>query len=133
MTYALDASALLAWLEEEPAADLVEAALPGSVLATVSLGEVFLRSPDLDSGDMAARLRALGVRVQPLTVQLARQQARVPNQVEYRRDDGQTKRWRLGWGDRTVAALGLLFELPILTSDRTPAALGSPYRFELFR
>lgn len=133
MTYALDASALLAWFEQEPGADLVDAALPGSVVATVSLGEVFGRSPGLNPGETAVRLRSLGVRLQPLTVHLAWQQAQVPNQVTYERDDGETKRWRLGWGDRTVAALGLLFEVPVLTSDRTLAALGHPYRFELFR
>lgn len=133
MSHVLDASALLAWLGEEPGAEVVDRSLHGSVISTVNLGEVFLSSPGLAPGGTAAHLRSLGVHIEPLTVQLAWQQAQVPNKVTYRRDDGESKTWRLGWGDRTVAALGHLLELPILTGDRTLAALGDPYRFELFR
>ncbi|MGI8575974.1 MAG: PIN domain-containing protein [Egibacteraceae bacterium] len=129
----LDASALLAWFDNEPDADAVEAAFVDSVVSTVTLGEVFRISPGLQPDETASRLRALGVDIRPLDVTLAWHQAQVPNQVDYRRDDGVTRKHRLGWGDRVVAALALLEGVSVLTSDRTLAALGDPYRFELFR
>lgn len=129
----MDTSALLAWLWEEEGAEAVSEALAGSVVSTVTLGELFRCAPHVDPDRFAVRLRALDVDIQPLTLRLAWLQAQVPNLVEFERDDRRTGQWRLEWGDRTVAALGLLRDLPVLTSDRTLTALGDPYRISLFR
>ncbi|TQF04664.1 type II toxin-antitoxin system VapC family toxin [Kitasatospora acidiphila] len=44
MTHVLDAGAVLAWMADEPGADLVEQALDGSLLPTVCLTEILRRA-----------------------------------------------------------------------------------------
>ena len=65
----LDASAVLALLHDEPGADMVMAALPGSVLGAANLAEVIgkLVDEDVDSARLRELLGAAGVRVEPVT------------------------------------------------------------------
>jgi len=65
----LDASAVLALVQDEPGADLVERELGGALLCAVNLAEVVgkLVDADLDPRQLAPLLRAAGVMVEPLT------------------------------------------------------------------
>ena len=65
----LDASAVLALVQDEPGADLVERELDGALLCTVNLAEVVgkLVDADLDARPLPRLLRAAGVLVEPLT------------------------------------------------------------------
>lgn len=65
----LDASAVLALVQDEPGADLVEHELGGALLCTVNLAEVVgkLVDADIDPRQLAPLLRAAGVVVEPLT------------------------------------------------------------------
>jgi PIN domain nuclease of toxin-antitoxin system len=128
----LDASAMVAFLRAEAGWEHVREVLPGAVLSTVNLGEVFRVTGVIAPDVVVTRLRALGVSIKPLSAQDAWLQAQVPNITEYGEDGGR-KRRRLGWGDRTAAALGLRLGLPVLTSDPGLVALGPPFRFASFR
>ncbi len=133
MSVVLDATAVVALLNREDGWERVRDLLPGAVLSTINLGEVYRTNPEaLAMTRLVSRLSGLGVTLKPLSAQDAWLQARVPNLVQYERD-GESKRRRLGWGDRTVVALGLRLDRPVLTSDLGLIALGSPYRFETFR
>lgn len=66
----LDASAVLAWLQGEPGADVVEPLLDGALISAANLAEVLqkaIRHEVADPADVATDLAALGVQVEPLT------------------------------------------------------------------
>lgn len=65
----LDASALLALIHEEPGADLVAAAITGSVIGTPNLAEVIGKLVDaqIDASAIRQLLVAAGVTLEPLT------------------------------------------------------------------
>lgn len=69
MTAALDSSAVLAWLRDEPGADVVHPLLPVSIMSVANWSETWqkLHQHGADAGRAASRLRTLGVRVEPLT------------------------------------------------------------------
>lgn len=91
----LDASAVLALLQDEPGAQVVEDALAGSVLSTVNLAEVVgtLVDAGLPAPSLPAELATAGVRL----VELSRDDA-----VLARRSSGDRRR------PRTVARRPLL-------------------------
>ncbi|MEO7122813.1 MAG: type II toxin-antitoxin system VapC family toxin [Lacisediminihabitans sp.] len=61
--YVLDASALLAYLNEEPGADEVEAMLDDALISTVNLAEVLQKAAngDIDSAPLASEIARMGV------------------------------------------------------------------------
>jgi ribonuclease VapC len=63
----LDASAILAFVHDEPGANRVAEALPGASLSAVNLAEVVgkLVDADLDASRLAALLEAAGVTLEP--------------------------------------------------------------------
>ncbi|SFO36038.1 PIN domain nuclease, a component of toxin-antitoxin system (PIN domain) [Pseudonocardia ammonioxydans] len=63
----LDASAVLAWLRDEPGADVVDAHLSDGVLGAINLSEVHqkLTQHGIDADRTIGQLRTLGVRVEP--------------------------------------------------------------------
>lgn len=133
MSVVLDANAVIAYARQEEGWETVERRLDGAVLSTVTLGEVFRRGEKVKGVvELTPLLAAQGVRIEPLTVEHAWLQAQVPNTVEYE-ESGRRRRKHLGWGDRTVAALGLHLGMPVLTADRLLMALGPPYEFAPFR
>lgn len=107
----LDASALLALLLGEPGADRVKAALDGSVMSTVNLGEVVSHYAKLGAGrqDIKALLRSLPIRLVPLDAALSY-------------DAGMlrliTLEGGLALGDRCCLALAKREGLPALTAER---------------
>ena len=68
MAVVLDASALLAYLREEPGAEVVDGLLAEAVMASVNWAEVVQKalSAGVDVDGMQADLQALGMRVEPL-------------------------------------------------------------------
>lgn len=123
----LDASAVLALVQDEPGADLVEHELGGALLCTVNLAEVVgkLVDADLDPRQLAPLLRAAGVALEPLTehdAQLVGALRDVPG--------GRA----LSLGDRCCLALALRDPSgAVLTADRAWAALDLPLTVRLIR
>jgi ribonuclease VapC len=116
LTLVLDASALLAYLREEPGADVVAEAIAGGVvISTVNLAEVFSRSADrgADPVKLAAKLTQSGlldgaITVEPFTAADAIDVARLRPLT---RDAG------LSLGDRACLALARRLGAPVLTAD----------------
>lgn len=105
----LDASAVLAFLQGEPGADAVEAALDGSAIGAANWSEVAqkVRSRGADWAVARSLLLSFGVTVEPVTV-----------------DDGERAAtlWQRGAGlslaDRLCLALADRTEERVLTADR---------------
>jgi ribonuclease VapC len=112
----LDASALLAHLQDEPGADVVaEAIASGAVISTVNLAEVFSRVADRggDPAKLAAELTQIGllggaITVEPFTAADAIDAGRLRPLT---RDAG------LSLGDRVCLALARRLHAPALTGD----------------
>ncbi|GAA1481647.1 PIN domain-containing protein [Gordonia sinesedis] len=118
----LDASAVLAVLNDEPGAGLVEEAIRagGAVMSAANLAEVLGKVVDVE-GDIAAvtgTLRAAGVEIVPVDADDAAVAAAI-RQVE-----GGTA---LSLGDRCALALAARHDPPVvLTADRAWGALDLP-------
>ncbi|HZR00008.1 MAG TPA: type II toxin-antitoxin system VapC family toxin [Chloroflexota bacterium] len=130
MSSVLDASALLAYVLDEPGAERVLAALrAGAVVAAVNWAETLARLAELgaDPASEAVRLRTLldgALRIAPLDeVQC----------VEIARLRPTTRPLGLSLGDRACLALGSALGLPVLTADRSWTGLGIGVRVELVR
>jgi ribonuclease VapC len=116
LTLVLDASALLAYLRDEPGAELVAQAIAGGVvISTVNLAEVFSRSADrgADPAKIADTLTQSGlldgaITVEPFTTADAIDAARLRPLT---RDAG------LSLGDRACLALARRLGTPALTAD----------------
>lgn len=111
----LDASALLAYLFDEPGADVVsEALLAGALINTVNFSEVLSKLADhgVAVEQAISDLSAQGVldllEIVDFTVPLAEETARLRKVT---RDMG------LSLGDKACLALGKLQDLPVVTAD----------------
>jgi PIN domain nuclease of toxin-antitoxin system len=119
MTVVLDASALLAYLKDEPGADVVEAILPESVISSVNWAEVIQKS--ISAGvvveGMLDDLQALGLVVEPFIPEDGEAAGRL---WEKTRSLGLSlgDSLRDGIAERACLSLGLRLEVAILTSDR---------------
>jgi ribonuclease VapC len=114
----LDASALLAYLNAEPGAPIVEEALFRSAfMSTANWVEVLSKLVDTTGDDVDTILGRLRERrisdglltVLPLAVDEAESNARLR---------AATRPFGLSLGDRAALALGLRLGLPVLTADR---------------
>jgi PIN domain nuclease of toxin-antitoxin system len=65
----LDSSAVLAWLQGEDGADVVEPLVEGGVISAVNWSEVLQKTlaAGLDAEAVGGQLKALGLRVEPVT------------------------------------------------------------------
>jgi PIN domain nuclease of toxin-antitoxin system len=108
----LDASAVLALLNEEPGREAVAAAFPHAVISAVNLSEVVAKMMDfgIPAPSAQSAIEDLGLQVHPfdegqaVTAGLLRRQ---------------TRSLGLSLGDRACLALGLQLGLPVLTTDRS--------------
>ena len=112
----LDASAVLAWLRAEPGAQVVDEHLTGAVLCAVNLAEVHqkLAQHGVDADRAIARLRTLGIRIEPLDTADATAAAKLwPT----------TRAAGLSLGDRCCLALAARLGGPAITADQAWTAL----------
>lgn len=108
---ALDASALLAFLFQEPGHERVASALDSACLSTVNLSEVvgrFVRDGH-DGGQVMARLTRSPIEIVPFDAEQARIAAGL---LPATRSHG------LSLADRACLALALTRGVPVLSADR---------------
>lgn len=122
----LDASAVLAWLRDEPGAAVVDPLLAGGVVSAANWSETWqkLNQHGVDADRATRRLRVLGVRVEPLTTADAVAAARLWDS---------TRRAGLSLGDRCCLALAARLECPALTADTAWAELDLNVTIQLIR
>jgi ribonuclease VapC len=117
----LDASALLAWLQNEPSAAVVEEVLPESAISSLNWSEVLQKSlaHGVDITGLRQDLEALGLVILPFDGDAAEQAARL---------------WSAGsslsLADHAGLALGMQHGVPVLTADRlwTQVSVGATVR-----
>ena len=111
MSVVLDASALLAYLQDEPGGEPVRAVLPRAVMSTVNWTEVIgkAREGGVDTRGLREDLESLGLAFEPFSAV----QAEIAGRLKER-----TRRYGLSLGDRACLALGSDRGVPIYTADR---------------
>lgn len=116
MTAVLDASALLAFLHDEPGCERVEAALPHAIISSVNWTEVVQKSiaNGADPDGMQDDLTALGLTIAPFSAADAELAGRLWEQ---------TRSIGLSLGDRACLSTAIRLEIPILTADRIWSSL----------
>ena len=116
MKAVLDASAVLAYVQDEPGSEKVEAAFAGSVISSVNWAEVVQKSiaGGVNVDGMREDMEALGLAVFPFTPEDAEVAARLWPE---------TKPYGLSLSDRACLSLGLRLEAPVLTTDLAWASL----------
>jgi len=106
----LDASALLALLQDEPGGDRVLESLPGGLISSVNLSEVVAKLAELGMPESDIRLAlSLGLEVVPFDEALAFSAGALRPA---------TRAAGLSLGDRACLALAQSRSLPALTTDR---------------
>lgn len=111
MTVVLDPSAVLAWIHTESGEDVVDPVLPTAIMSTVNWSELAqkLRQHGVEPGLVMGRLQALGIVVEPFTVEDALSTAELW---------GSTGTAGLSLGDRACLALAKRLALPAVTADQ---------------
>ena len=109
--FVLDASALLALLNQEVGSEVVGAAISQTVISTVNLSEVIAKLADkgLPRDVITSALEGLGLEV----VEFDQEQALTAGLLR-----SKTKVAGLSLGDRACLALAFQLGLPALTTDR---------------
>lgn len=119
----VDASALLALLNDEPGAEVVAQAIPGAAISAVNLAEVVAKLAEMGvpEQDIRTALGPLGLETVPFDEPTAYRTGLLRPQ---------TRRLGLSLADQACLALGLARECPVLTADRTWQSLdlGLPIR-----
>jgi ribonuclease VapC len=126
MTVVLDASALLAYLQDELGGDAVNEVLADSVISSVNWAEVIQKSlaAGVEVDGMLDDLQSLGLMVEPFTPEDGEMAGRLWEQ---------TRQAGLSLGDRACLSLGLRLGVPILTCDRVWATLNLSLDIRLIR
>ncbi|SDW70248.1 type II toxin-antitoxin system VapC family toxin [Nitrosomonas oligotropha] len=122
----LDASALLAFLQNEPGCDQVEAALAEAVISSVNWAEVVQKSiaADVDVKGMREDLEALGLRITPFSAE----EAGITAQLWQK-----TRHAGLSLGDRACLSTGIGLDATVLTADKIWATLNLPVAVRCIR
>lgn len=110
-TWVLDASAVLAYIQDEPGEDIVRGALSeGAAISAVNLAEVHstLVSSSAASDEIVARMKAVGLYVVPFEEADA---------AEVGRLRALTRKLGLSLGDRACLALARRLHGAVLTTD----------------
>ncbi|WP_029733548.1 type II toxin-antitoxin system VapC family toxin [Deferrisoma camini] len=125
-SWVLDASTVLALLQEEPGANRVLDVLPRAAISTVNLSEVVGKLLDVGMPEVEIShvVGALGLETVPFG-----------DETAWRAADLKLKTRGLGLslGDRACLATGLVLGRPVLTADRAWTKLELPIRIECVR
>jgi len=107
----LDASALLAFLNQETGMEVVAELLPGAAVSAVNLSEVVAKLVEatMPVDVVRSALEDLGLDVRPFDAEMAYAAGALRTA---------TRRLGLSLGDRACLALGQLLARPVLTTDR---------------
>lgn len=126
MSVVLDASALLAFLHEEPGGERVSPVLEGAHVSAVNWSEVLQKSLQrhVDIDGMQQEFIEVGVTFEAFTPQQAETAARLFTRT---RDHG------LSLADRACLALAMDRGLPVMTADRAWAGLGLDLEVDVIR
>ena len=111
MSVVLDASALLAYLQDEPGGEQVREVLAHSVMSTVSWAEVIGKARDngVDTRGLREDLASLGLALEPFSAT----QAEIAGQLKER-----TRQFGLSLGVRACLALASDRDETVYTADR---------------
>ena len=126
-SYVLDASAILAFLHREPGSELVEAAVPVSVISSVNWAEVLqkiIARGGREPQEVVEELEYLGLEVIPFTPEDAMGSALLWSSGRKR---------GLSLADRACLSVAQRLELSALTGDRRWADLGLGIKVQLIR
>ena len=126
MSVVLDASALLAYLQLEPGADAVKAALGEATMATVNWAEVIEKVSPSESEAVELRygMQSLGLTLLPLSAVQAEIAGRLRES---------TARFGLSLGDRACLAVGMDSGGVVYTADRVWLELGLDVEIKAIR
>lgn len=126
MTTVLDSSAVLAWLRDEPGAEVVHPLLSAAVMSAANWSETYqkLLQHGVDAHRATSRLRTLGVRVEPLTETDALTAANLWIA---------TRAAGLSLGDRCCLALAARLGLTTVTADTAWAGLDLDIPVQIIR
>lgn len=124
--YVIDASALLAVLNQEPNSERYAKAIEVASISAVNLSEVVAKLTDvgLIEAEIREALGTLGLEIVAFDTESAYQAGLLRSQ---------TKALGLSLGDRACLALGERLNLPILTADRTWTRLRVGVEIQLIR
>jgi len=122
----LDASALLAYLQEEPGGDGVRAIIMHAAMSTVNWAEVIGKARDhgIDTLGLREDLASLGLSLKPFSAEQAEMAARFRDR---------TKQFGLSLGDRACLALGHARSETVYTADRAWRHLDLGVEVEVIR
>lgn len=117
MTVVLDASALLAYLQDELGGEIIEEVLAEAIISSVNWAEVVQKSvaAGVVIDGMREDLAALGLEIVPFTSEDGEMAGRLWLQ---------TKQVGLSLADRACLSLGLKLNIRILTCDRIWITIG---------
>ncbi len=126
MSVVLDASALLAFLHEEPGGERVSPVLEGAHVSAVNWSDVLQKAlqQGVDIDGMQQEFVEVGVTFEPFTPEQAETAARLFTRT---RDHG------LSLADRACLALAMEMGLPVMTADRAWAGLGLDLEVDVIR
>ncbi len=126
MGVVLDASALLAFLHEEPGGEQVSPVLDGAHVSAVNWSEVLQKSlqRDVNIDGMQQEFTDVGVIFEPFTPEQAETAARLFTR---------TRNHGLSLADRACLALAMEKGLPVLTADRAWGRLKLDVAIEVVR
>ncbi|WP_295543889.1 type II toxin-antitoxin system VapC family toxin [uncultured Thiohalocapsa sp.] len=124
--HVIDASALLAYLHDEPGGSRVRDCLDGALITSVNLCEVVQKAQQFgaDTTGLDEDLTELGIRIEPFSVRHALIAAEL---WQITRVSG------LSLADRACLVLAVEQEAPVLTADRVWEALDLPVVVEVIR
>ncbi len=110
-TAVFDSSALLAFLLNEPGADVVRPALGDSEISSVNYSEVVERgkAKGIDTSNLRGRFASYGLTVAPFTADDAETTAQLW---------AATQAYGLSLADRACLAFALARQVPVYTADR---------------
>jgi ribonuclease VapC len=122
----LDASALLAYLPDEPGSETIEPMLDESSISSVNWAEVVQKSiaGGVEVDGLCEDVEGLGLSILPFTLEEAETAGRLWLE---------TRPCGLSLGDRACLSLGIRLGVPVLTTDQLWVSLNPPMTVHVVR